>query len=116
LYCPSGVIDGICFFLVLAASCENADVKVQPAVPNNTNVTPIINYSVVSAYPHDTAAFTEGLLIHDGLLFESTGHMPAYLVSEPDSPVSQTGQPLFLPFAKNLQINLIYFGPKIDSI
>lgn len=68
-------------FILLAASCKNADVKVQPIAPNNEIVTPIIDYSVVSAYPHDTAAFTEGLLIHDGLLFESTGHTDSYLTS-----------------------------------
>jgi glutamine cyclotransferase len=28
---------------------------------------------VVAAFPHDTGAFTEGLLIHDGVLIESTG-------------------------------------------
>jgi glutaminyl-peptide cyclotransferase len=28
---------------------------------------------VVRSYPHDRAAFTQGLLLHDGLLYESTG-------------------------------------------
>lgn len=30
-------------------------------------------YEVVKSYPHDTGAFTEGLLWYDGTLFESTG-------------------------------------------
>ncbi|MDR9390746.1 MAG: glutaminyl-peptide cyclotransferase [Trueperaceae bacterium] len=30
-------------------------------------------YEVVARYPHDPAAFTQGLLWHDGALFESTG-------------------------------------------
>lgn len=30
-------------------------------------------YSVVSVYPHDRNAFTEGLVFEDGFLFESTG-------------------------------------------
>ena len=34
---------------------------------------PVINYSVVNYFPHDTTLFTEGLLFHHGLLFESTG-------------------------------------------
>jgi glutamine cyclotransferase len=34
---------------------------------------PFINYSVVQAYPHDTAAFTQGLEIYQGNLIESTG-------------------------------------------
>jgi glutamine cyclotransferase len=35
--------------------------------------TPIINYKVVNTFPHDTSLFTEGLLVHKGQLFESTG-------------------------------------------
>lgn len=32
-----------------------------------------INYAVTAIYPHDTTSFTEGLLVYDGKLFESTG-------------------------------------------
>ena len=35
--------------------------------------TPVINWSVVKTFPHDTALYTEGLLFHNGKLFESTG-------------------------------------------
>ena len=34
---------------------------------------PNINYSVANYYPHDTNLFTEGLLFHNGELFESSG-------------------------------------------
>lgn len=34
---------------------------------------PLIYVSYVDEYPHDTDAFTEGLLFHNGKLFESTG-------------------------------------------
>jgi hypothetical protein len=44
---------------------------------------------------------------------EDKGHI---LYRNRTAPVSQTGQPLFLPFTKCLQVNLIYFGPKIDPI
>ncbi|WP_339748259.1 glutaminyl-peptide cyclotransferase [uncultured Maricaulis sp.] len=30
---------------------------------------------IVATYPHDAAAFTQGLFIHDGALFESTGQV-----------------------------------------
>lgn len=30
-------------------------------------------YRVIAAYPHDTAAYTQGLLFHEGHFFESTG-------------------------------------------
>ncbi len=34
---------------------------------------PTIDYTYVNSYPHDVTSFTEGFLIHDGSLFESTG-------------------------------------------
>lgn len=34
---------------------------------------PAIHYEVVNRYPHSTAAFTQGLDYHNGILFESTG-------------------------------------------
>lgn len=37
------------------------------------NAPPTLNYTVVKTYPHDTSAYTEGFLFHDGQLFESTG-------------------------------------------
>ena len=30
-------------------------------------------YEIVGTYPHDPAAFTQGLLWHDGYLYEGTG-------------------------------------------
>jgi len=42
-------------------------------------VIPVLDYTVVATLPHDTTAFTEGLLIHENKLFESTGspdHLP----------------------------------------
>src|SRR3974377_1383972 len=34
---------------------------------------PISTFKVVNTYPHDRAAFTEGLVIDGGVLYESTG-------------------------------------------
>ena len=34
---------------------------------------PIINYTVTNIFPHDTTLFTEGLVVYNGELFESTG-------------------------------------------
>jgi glutamine cyclotransferase len=35
--------------------------------------TPVINYAVIKYHDHDTSLFTEGLLFHEGQLWESTG-------------------------------------------
>jgi glutamine cyclotransferase len=37
------------------------------------NFTPRLSYTIQNSFPHDTKAFTEGLLIHNGHLYESTG-------------------------------------------
>ena len=34
---------------------------------------PNIDFTYIKSYPHDTTSFTEGLLIHDGQLYESSG-------------------------------------------
>jgi glutamine cyclotransferase len=34
---------------------------------------PVYGYTVVRSYPHDTNAYTQGLLYHDGVLYEGTG-------------------------------------------
>ena len=34
---------------------------------------PVYGYEVVNTFPHDAAAFTQGLVFHDGALLESTG-------------------------------------------
>ena len=35
--------------------------------------TPVHGYQVVRSYPHDPEAFTQGLVYHNGMLFEGTG-------------------------------------------
>ncbi len=47
--------------------------KIPPVDEPPRPVAPVTAASVVRSYPHDTAAFTQGLLWHDGALYESTG-------------------------------------------
>jgi glutamine cyclotransferase len=56
--------------IVLAACSKKTEEK-----PSS----PVINYSVVNSFPHDTTAFIEGLLIHNGQLFESTGDKESWV-------------------------------------
>ena len=46
------------------------------AVPQPTPV-PVYGFEVVHTYPHDPAAFTQGLVFRDGVLLESTGRSPS---------------------------------------
>ena len=44
---------------------------------------------IVARYPHDRAAFTEGLLWHDGALYESTGRKGSPTSAACDSPTAR---------------------------
>ena len=43
------------------------------ATSQSVQAAPVHGYEVVNSYPHDSGAFTQGLLYRDGFLFESTG-------------------------------------------
>lgn len=38
-----------------------------------TQTIPFYTYRIIHIYPHDSDAFTQGLIYHDGVLYESTG-------------------------------------------
>ena len=59
---------------ILMLSCNNNDAESESAVDAGP---PIVQYNIVNVYPHDTTSFTEGLLVHNGQLFESTGGAPS---------------------------------------
>jgi glutamine cyclotransferase len=40
---------------------------------NTNSAPPLISFSIINSYPHDTASFTQGLTIYKGQLYESTG-------------------------------------------
>ena len=46
----------------VSAGCNRAEADV-----------PVYGFKIVNTYPHDQAAFTQGLLFLDGYLYESTG-------------------------------------------
>jgi glutamine cyclotransferase len=65
------------FVFTLAVSCkdssgssENSGSVAEPAISNEP---PAITYTILNALPHDQNSYTEGLLMHDGKLFESSG-------------------------------------------
>jgi len=58
---------------ILTACNNNGSSATDDDLNKEAIPTPIINYALVNTYPHDTTSFTEGLLIHNGQLYESTG-------------------------------------------
>jgi glutamine cyclotransferase len=66
------VFTSISLFFV---ACDSDKPAEKPVKTNHAteSVTPILNYTIINKYLHDTTAFTEGFLFHEGKLFESTG-------------------------------------------
>lgn len=62
--------------LVLLLAAFGAPVAAQaPPEP----LPPVQGYEIVTTYPHDPSAFTQGLVFEDGVLIESTGRFPSTL-------------------------------------
>ena len=74
-----------CFF---AAACKTETAANRPSVSNNSvansnkvsvspnpaaDKIPVYTYEIVNTFKHDPKAFTQGLAVHDGFLYESTG-------------------------------------------
>lgn len=53
-------------------SCNSADTEAEGEIARP--VTPAIQYSEENYFFHDNSLYTEGLLVHNGQLFESTGN------------------------------------------
>ena len=70
------VISGVC----LLPCCSSTE---EPPAPTPTPTLaptatpsgdiPVYTYKVINTYPHDRQAFTQGLVYHDGVLYEGTG-------------------------------------------
>ncbi|MEP6615880.1 MAG: glutaminyl-peptide cyclotransferase [Ginsengibacter sp.] len=63
------------FLIVSCSNTNDDDVVDNSIIPINTSLPSPqpITFSVDAVYPHDTAAFTQGLQFYNGKLFESTG-------------------------------------------
>ena len=76
-------------FCVFAAACKTGTPANRPGVNNNSAVAsankvisppnsaadkiPVYTYEIVNTFKHDPKAFTQGLVFHNGFLYESTG-------------------------------------------
>lgn len=70
--------------LALGAGLVSVGVGGAPAQVRPPAAVPVTAARVVRTYPHDPRAFTEGLLFHDGRLYESTGEPGRSSIREVD--------------------------------
>lgn len=59
--------------LIGAPTASCAQDRAEPELP------PVQGYEIVATYPHDAAAFTQGLIMHGDVLIETTGRFPSTL-------------------------------------
>ena len=84
------------------AAAPTATAPVIPPIPIKQSDVKSLDWSIVSAFPHDPTSFTEGLLWHDGALYESTGMEGQSKLRRVDL---QSGEP-----TKNVDLPAQYFG------
>jgi glutamine cyclotransferase len=65
------LIRKLCLFLLLVALCPV--LLGQSAKPARPSKTPEFTFKIINTFPHDPDAFTQGLVYHDGFLYEGTG-------------------------------------------
>lgn len=64
-------LSGLFVLAIIVFSCNNTEKSGDAA--NTTTSIPSIPYKLVNSFAHDTTAFTEGFLVHNNQVFESTG-------------------------------------------
>lgn len=67
------ILSSLVLLLFLLACNDNDTNRANNALATENTALPTINYALINTYPHDTTSYTEGLLIHKGQLYESTG-------------------------------------------
>jgi len=62
------------FTVILAIACgPAANIPADNAAKHPRPTVPAYTYDIVKTYPHDPKAFTQGLVFHEGFLYEGTG-------------------------------------------
>lgn len=69
-------------FLILVTGCNQGDKNNRTDSPVKS--VPTLGYDVVASYPHDTSAYTQGLIVYKGELYEGTGQYGASALLKSD--------------------------------
>lgn len=102
------VVVGIGLFVI---ACNNTDssnnaTSSNDAAGNTAIAAPIaLNYTIQKVYPHDTSAYTQGLLWYNNRLIEGTGLRGKSVLYQMDDQL--------ISFGKKINLELPYFGEGI---
>jgi glutaminyl-peptide cyclotransferase len=89
-----------CIFVI---SCNPKKEKEKESTHND-----LIPYSIIKIFPHDKTAFTQGLVVEQGRLFESTGQNGASWIAEVDIATGTQD--------KKILLDKQYFGEGITTL
>jgi glutamine cyclotransferase len=93
-------------FAFLMTGCTNTDTNADNS--SNEPQTPVISYSIVASYPHDTSSFTQGLTFYQGHLLEGTGNKGQSKLMQVDL---KTGNAV-----KKIELDKNFFGEGITVL
>ncbi|MCB0214021.1 MAG: glutaminyl-peptide cyclotransferase, partial [Anaerolineae bacterium] len=65
--------------------------------PEQSTTTPLYTYEVIKSYPHDPMAFTQGLIVIDGIMYEGTGRYQQSTLRQVDLSTGNSLQRTRLP-------------------
>ena len=88
--------------------CNGANTNAPANKPVENVVVPKHGYQIIGVWPHDTSAFTQGLIFTDGKLYESTGQEGRSSLRQVDL---QTGS-----VAKKVDVPMPYFAEGITVL
>lgn len=113
----------ICVALTALSACEryphfSPDELGTTFTPTDSTASidiPVYTFEVVNTYPHDADSFTQGLVYHDGFLYEGTGQSPYFGPNSSENGVStlrkvvlETGE-----VVQSIQLDRRHFGEGI---
>jgi glutamine cyclotransferase len=94
-------------FIVIA--CNNTDIADNPNKESEGNTAisapVVLNYSIQNIYPHDSSAYTQGLVWYNDKLLEGTGLRGESILYQMDNQLK--------PVGKRIKLNQPYFGEGI---
>jgi glutamine cyclotransferase len=67
------LVAGLVVLLVLVSGVVSLTLLNHWLTPINSDSPKFYTFSIIKTYPHDSSAFTEGLVFNNGFLYESTG-------------------------------------------
>ena len=81
----------------------------------SSEASPTVAARVLARYPHDTTAFTEGLFVRCGRLFESTGFVNRSFIREVDLATGRVRRQVAIP-PSQFGEGIVDWGPDIVSV